>query len=101
MQQIVDGSIQPDIWSPAGSIWPALLNSMGQQKHGSNIVSTSANDNPSLVTSPVVIAMWKPEAEALGWPSKPIGCADTVALRANQPGRAITVDPKLSALEFE
>ena len=100
MQQIVDGSIQPDIWSPAGSIWLALLNAMWQPKHGSNIVSTGASDNPSLVTSPVVIAMWKPEAEALGWPSKPIGWSDIAALSTNPQGWAAYGHPEFGPFKF-
>jgi Ca-activated chloride channel homolog len=62
MQQIADGTIQPDIWSPAGSVWLTLLNSTWLEKTGTNLISTGANDTPSLVSSPVVIAMWKPMA---------------------------------------
>ena len=36
--------------------------------------------------SPVVIAMWKPMAEAIGWGKKPIGWSDILALAANQKG---------------
>ncbi len=80
MQDIVNGSIQPDIWSPAGNVWLTLLNQQWQQKHGSQLIGTSANENPSLVKSPVVIAMWKPMAQALGWPTTPIGWADIARL---------------------
>src|SRR5215472_2181106 len=100
MQEIVDGSIQPDIWSPAGSVWLALLNSMWQQKHGGNLIGTGANDAPSLLTSPVVIAMWKPEAEALGWPNKAIGWADIAALSTNPRGWAAYGHPELGAFKF-
>src|SRR5271157_2314676 len=58
MQEIVDGTIRPDIWSPAGSVWLTLINAQWREKTGSDLVSTSANDTPSLVTSPVVVAMW-------------------------------------------
>src|SRR5215469_16420447 len=94
MQQIVDGAIQPDIWSPAGSVWLALVNAQWQAKHGSDIIDTSANSAPSLVTSPVVIAMWKPEAEALGWPTKPLGWADISALSTNPTGWAAYGHPE-------
>jgi len=100
MQEIVAGAIQPDIWSPAGSVWLALLNSIWQQKHGSNLISTGANDTPSLVTSPVVIAMWKPEAEALGWPNKAIGWADIAALSTNPQGWAAYGHPEFGAFKF-
>ena len=84
MQQILAGTIQPDIWSPSGNVWLSLINDAWQQKHGANIIATGANDTPSLVTSPVVIAMWKPEAEALGWPNTPIGW-DTIAKLSTDP----------------
>ncbi len=100
MQQIVDGTIQPDIWSPAGSVWLALINSTWQTKHGSDFVATGANDTPSLVTSPVVIAMWKPEAEALGWPTKAIGWADIAALSTNPKGWAAYGHPEFGDFKF-
>src|SRR6266478_7111249 len=76
MQQIVDGALHPDIWSPAGSIWLALANQMWQEKQkkaskpdcedpACDLISTGARDTPPLAISPVVIAMWRPEAEAL------------------------------------
>lgn len=80
MQQILDDKIQPDIWSPAGRAWVALLASQWQQKHGAPIISTVATETPSLVNSPVVIGMWKSEAQTLGWPNKPIGWADIAKL---------------------
>jgi Ca-activated chloride channel homolog len=88
MQEIVDGTIQPDIWSPAGSVWLTLINAQWREKTGSDLVSTSANDTPSLVTSPVVVAMWKPMAQALGWPNKPIGWTDFAKLSTNPKGWA-------------
>ena len=100
MQEIADGTIQPDIWSPAGSVWLTLLNSQWVKKHGSDIVATGATDSPSLVTSPVVIAMWKPEAEALGWPNKAIGWSDIVALSTNPRGWAAYGHPEFGDFKF-
>jgi Ca-activated chloride channel homolog len=100
MQEILDGSIQPDIWSPAGSVWLTLLNSQWREKQGSDLISTGANDTPSLVSSPVVIAMWKPMAQALGWPSKPIGWADIAKLSTNPQGWAAYGHPEFGAFKF-
>ncbi len=100
MQQILDGTIQPDIWSPAGSVWLTLLNAQWQQKHGTTLIGTGPNDTPSLVTSPVVIAMWKPEAEALGWPNKPIGWADIAAISTNPQGWAAYGHPEWGDFKF-
>ncbi len=100
MQEIVDGTIHPDIWSPAGSVWLTLINATWQEKNGSDIVSISANDAPSLVTSPVVIAMWKPMAEALGWPNKAIGWADIAKLSTNSQGWAAYGHPEFGDFKF-
>ncbi len=101
MQQILDGQIQPDIWSPAGSVWLNLLNNQWQAKHnGSTLVPTGATAVPTLVTSPVVIAMWKPEAEALGWPNKPIGWKDIAALSTNPRGWAAYGHPEFGDFKF-
>lgn len=86
MQAILSATIKPDIWSPAGNVWLTLMNQQWQQKYGRALIGTSANENPSLVKSPVVIAMWKPMAEALGWPAKPIGWADIARLSINARG---------------
>lgn len=100
MRQIVDGSIQPDVWSPAGSIWLTLLNEQWQKKHGSAIVGTGATSTPPLVNSPVVIAMWRPEAEALGWPQKQIGWADIARLSTDKRGWAAYGHPEFGDFKF-
>ncbi len=100
MQEIVDGTIQPDIWSPAGSVWLTLINAQWREKTGSDLVSTGANDTPSLVTSPIVIAMWKPMAQALGWPNKPIGWADIAKLSTNPRGWAAYGHPEFGDFKF-
>ena len=71
--QIVRGSLRPHAWSPASSLWGRLLNHEADRAY-------TADENPSLVRSPVVIAMWEPLARALGWPTKPIGFADILTL---------------------
>ncbi len=100
MQDILDGSIKPDVWSPAGNVWLTLLNQQWQQKYGTTIIGTSANQNPSLVKSPVVIAMWKPMAEALGWPNKPISWAEIAQLSVNPSGWAAYGHPEWGDFKF-
>ena len=100
MQGIANGIIKPDIWSPAGNVWLTLLNQQWQQKYGTNIVGTSANENPSLVKSPVVIAMWKPMAEALGWPTKAIGWSDIARLSTDSRGWAAYGHPEWGDFKF-
>jgi Ca-activated chloride channel family protein len=60
---------KPQVWMPSSSLWLTLL-----QHHGKgDVVADGAGT--SLTTSPMVIAMPKPMAEALGWP-KPLGWSD-------------------------
>jgi Ca-activated chloride channel family protein len=77
-----DGGPQPTVWSPAASSWLVLLRQ-----------ATAAADRPDITPAkwegvaqtPLVIAMPKPMAQALGWPDKPIGWKDLLAL-ARDPG---------------
>lgn len=101
MQDILDGQIKPDIWNPASSIWLQLLNDQWQTNHpGSDIFSINATNTPSLVKSPVVIAMWKPMAQALGWPNNPIYWANIAALSENPQGWAAYGHPEWGNFKF-
>lgn len=81
MNQILSGAIQPTVWSPASRILlPVANDEWGKQNNGATLVDENA---PLLVLSPVVIAMWKPMAEALGWPDKPLGWSDIADLAAS------------------
>jgi Ca-activated chloride channel family protein len=101
MQAILNGSVHPDIWSPAGSIWLEQLNTQWQHHHhGSTIVSTDTTSTPSLVKSPVVIAMWKPMAQVLGWPDQPLWWADIAALSTNPRGWAAYGHPEWGDFKF-
>jgi Ca-activated chloride channel family protein len=80
---ILNGQEQPAIWSPASSILVPIANQeWARMNNGEQLTA----DNPSpLVLSPVIIAMWQPMAEALGWPDEPIGWQDIAEItRSNQ-----------------
>jgi Ca-activated chloride channel family protein len=101
MEQILDGKIQPDIWSPAGSAWITILNDKWSSTHGGTpIVGSGAEDAVRLVTSPVVIAMWRDEAQALGWPQKAIGWSDIVKLSTDPRGWADYGHPEWGLFKF-
>ncbi|GAA4232953.1 Ca-activated chloride channel family protein [Streptosporangium album] len=70
---------RPDVWSPASSGWVTLLQ---QRAAGNDTGSLVAPDNPSIAKTPLVIAMPKPMAEALGWPGKKLGWSDLLDLSA-------------------
>ena len=64
--KIARGRLEPVAWSPASSLWGRLLNFDADRP-------LAARENPSIVRTPLVIAMWEPFARALGWPRKRIG----------------------------
>lgn len=80
---IISGELQPVVWSPASSVYIPVANAEWRKSHSDDLVTGNPKD---LVLSPVVIAMWKPMAEALGWPAKPLGWADIAALATSAEG---------------
>src|SRR5215203_4927320 len=80
-QRIAQGRDEPVAWSPASSLWGRLLNFEAD----SPLVP---DENPSIVRTPLVIAMWEPMAKALGYPDKPIGFEDILRLARSKAGWA-------------
>jgi Ca-activated chloride channel homolog len=75
---IADGRLEPVVWSPASSLWGRLLNFDADRP-------LAPDESPSIVRTPLVIAMWEPFAEALGWPRERIGFEQIIQLaRSNQ-----------------
>ncbi len=81
----VDGP-RPDVWSPASSSWTTLLRQGTTARDRPDLVGEGKL--PSIARTPLVIAMPKPMAEALGWPVKPIGWGDILALAQDPKGWA-------------
>lgn len=71
--EIKNGQLNVTVWSPSASTWLEVL----KQESANPNIAVSAKP---LVLTPVVISMWKPMAEALGWPNKPIGWGDMLDL---------------------
>jgi Ca-activated chloride channel family protein len=86
-QRIAHGTLKPTIWSPASSLWGRLLNFDADQ-------TWAAADSPSLMRTPLVIAMWEPMARALGWPAKSVGFADLLRLARSDKGWAAYGHPE-------
>jgi Ca-activated chloride channel homolog len=75
---IAAGDLQLVAWSPASSLWGRLLNFEADR-------ALAPDENPSIVRTPLVIAMWEPFAKALGWPGRQIGFEQIIRLaRSNQ-----------------
>jgi len=82
IDEVMDGRRQPDLISPASAAFIKLGNAQSQSKYGKDLIASTDN----LLLSPVVIAMWKPMAEALGWGKKPIGWSEILTLARSSKG---------------
>ncbi|NTU80711.1 MAG: solute-binding protein, partial [Chloroflexales bacterium] len=77
--ELKNGTLDVTVWSPSASTWLEVL----KQETGNDNIAVSSE--PMLLT-PVVIGMWRPMAEAMGWPNKPIGWSDMLDLIENPEG---------------
>jgi Ca-activated chloride channel homolog len=82
---------RPDVWVPAASTWASELQLQLQQARRADILPT---ERPSVATSPLVIAMPKPMARALGWPKRQLGWSDLVTALRNPAGWAAFGHPE-------
>jgi len=73
---IVGGKSNPDLWIPDDGVWPEVLANKGNGNFNSDCVSVAK--------SPLVIALWRPLAESLGWPGRSLGWLDIGSLAADQ-----------------
>jgi Ca-activated chloride channel homolog len=96
MQALADGwdeSVEgprPVVWSPAASAWGAILD----QRLAEKGEPAMANQGVPFMNTPLVIAMPRPMAEALGWPAKPIGWSDVLDLATSDEGWAAYGHPE-------
>jgi Ca-activated chloride channel family protein len=65
----------PGLWVPDARVWVNLLADQGNGSYQADCIS--------LARSPLVIAMWRPVAEALGWPGRSLGWLDVGSLAAD------------------
>jgi Ca-activated chloride channel homolog len=77
--------VQATVWSPASALYIPVENAAWRKTHSDDLVTGTPSN---LVLSPVVIAMWRPMAEALGWPSKALGWSDIAQLAISDKGWA-------------
>ena len=98
-QAIMNGDIQPVIWSPGSGIWVEKANQTWRDRTGRPLIP-NAGDCPATLHIPLVIGMWRPMAEALGWPDTPIGWGDLVDLATNPDGWAAHGHPEWGKFKF-
>ena len=91
--KISAGTLKPALWSPASSLWGRLVD----QRTDSSL---APDQSPSLVRSPLVIAMPEPLARALGWPKKALGWSDILAEANSTGGWAAHGHPEWGRFKF-
>lgn len=73
--KMTSGEPQPDLWIPDDQVWVDLLSEQGNPDFQDNC--------NSVAQSPLVIALWQPIAESLGWPGRDLGWLDVGSLAAD------------------
>jgi Ca-activated chloride channel family protein len=97
MNDILDGEIQPTVWSPGSQLWVARINQSWNDRFGRNLIQS---DCPATIRAPLAIAMWEPMARALGWPDTPISWNDLAALSNNPEGWGAYGHPEWGQFKF-
>jgi len=83
---IIDGSFKAHVYSPASAAYIAIINQQWMSQPNAPHAKPLAPAGEPVVLSPIVIAMWKPMAEALGWPKKDIGWKDIIKVSKDPKG---------------
>ncbi len=96
LDEIITGTRQTDLTSPASLAYVDLGNAQWRAKTGHDLVARTE----SLLLSPVVIGIWKPMAEALGWGQRPVGWAEVLALSRDPRGWASLGHPEWGRFKF-
>ncbi|MEW5723405.1 MAG: VWA domain-containing protein [Thermodesulfobacteriota bacterium] len=89
LDDLKDGKIKPDLWSPGDESWLQL----GQAYWRDIKQKTLYDEYLPLVNIPLVVAMWEPMAKALGYPN-PIGWKDIAKVAADPQGWAALGHPE-------
>ncbi len=96
IDDLLAARVRAHLTSPASEAFIKLGNARSQAKTGKPLIG----DTQNLVLSPVVIAMWKPMAEAIGWGRKPLGWGDIIELAKNPKGWAAYDHPEWGSFKF-
>ena len=64
------------LWIPDNEVWATVLAAKGNANFEGDCISVAH--------SPLVIAMWRPLAESLGWPTRKLGWLDVSSLAADE-----------------
>jgi Ca-activated chloride channel family protein len=94
---ILDGKSKPVVWSPGDQSWIDEANRVWRDRNGKPLIPDVCD--PSIL-APIGFAMWRPMAEALGWPDQPISWDDIAVLSADPQGWASKGHPEWGQFKF-
>jgi Ca-activated chloride channel homolog len=97
MQAIATGT-KATVFSPASSVYIPILNDAVRTATGRPNAIVKAGD--PLVLSPVVVGIWKPMAEKLGWPGKQVSWADLLKVATDPKGWGGYGNPEWGKFKF-
>lgn len=83
MWKILDGKLKPTAWSPGAVSWSNQFAERWVQSGRGLAMSQSCRPT---VYSPIGLAMWRPMAQALGWPDQPVSWRSIVELASDPKG---------------
>lgn len=96
IDDLLSGARQAHLTSPASAAFLRLGNARSRAQTGKDLIGETQN----LVLSPVVIAMWRPMAEAIGWGKRPVGWGEILALARDPAGWSSHGHPEWGAFRF-
>lgn len=94
---ILDGRSTPTVWSPGDQSWVDTANQTWRDRNGKPLVADACAPT---VYAPIGFTMWRPMAEALGWPDKPISWDDLANLSADPDGWTTLGHPEWGTFKF-
>jgi len=96
-KDILAGKSLPTVWSPGDQSWIDEANRIWSQRNGKVLISEPCAQT---ILAPIGFATWRPMAEALGWPDKPISWDDIAKLSADPQGWASLGHPEWGQFKF-
>ena len=93
---VLSGRVHADLLSPASSPFVTLGNAQSRAATGGDLLGPTRN----LVLSPVVIATWKPMADALSAGGRAAGWSDVLALATDPRGWGARGHPEWGPFKF-
>ncbi|GIH12549.1 substrate-binding and VWA domain-containing protein [Rugosimonospora africana] len=85
--------VRPDVWVPESSLWLSMAEG---RPDASGLIPPQS---PSIASSPVVLALRQPMAQALGWPGRTLNWTDVVEMFMSG-GWAKTGHPEWASLRM-